>query len=65
VTVFEDRVTPAVGAPYVNDGVQITKLRWGKAVAIRTYVDTARVEAVLAELAASGVAEASAAPILE
>jgi ketosteroid isomerase-like protein len=65
VTVFEDHVTPAVGEPYVNNGVQVTKLRWGKAVQIRTYVDTARIEAVLAQLAASGVAEAAAAPILE
>ena len=65
VTVFDDHVTPAFGAPYVNHCVQVTTLHWGKAVAIRTYVDTARIEAVLALLASHGIAEAAAAPILE
>ncbi len=64
-TVFEDHVEPPVGRPYVNQCVQVTKLRWGKAVKIRTYVDTGRVEAVLAEMSASGIAEAAAPPILE
>ena len=64
-TVFEDHVTPAFGTPYVNPCVQVTRLRWGKAVKIRTYVDTGRIEAVLGELAANGVVEASAPPILE
>jgi ketosteroid isomerase-like protein len=64
-TVFEDHVTPPHGAPYVNACVQVARLRWGKAYAIRTYVDTARLEAVLARLAENGVEEAVAPPILE
>jgi ketosteroid isomerase-like protein len=65
VTVFEDHVEAAVGTPYVNHCVQVTKLRWGKAVEIRTYVDTARIEAMLSMLAESGVDEARAPPIVE
>jgi ketosteroid isomerase-like protein len=65
VAVFDDHVTPAVGTPYVNHCVQLTKLRWGRATEIRTYVDTARIEAVLAVLAANGFDEATAPPIVE
>lgn len=43
-TVFEDVVTPQYGEPYRNHGVQIVELRWGSAVRIHTYVDTAKVE---------------------
>ena len=65
VTVFEDHVSAPFGAPYVNQGVQVTELRWGKAVSIRTYVDTARIEAMLALQAANGVAEAAAPAIVD
>ena len=63
--VFEDRVVPAVGEPYVNRGVQVVRLRWGRAVRIETWVDTARVVRLLDALAAHGVEEAHAAPICE
>jgi ketosteroid isomerase-like protein len=64
-TVFEDVVRPAVGAPYRNHGVQIVELHWGTAVRIHTYVDTAKIERALRELAAAGISEAAAPPILE
>jgi ketosteroid isomerase-like protein len=64
-TVFEDVVHPAFGEPYRNQGVQVVELRWGKAVHIHTYVDTALVTRALAVLAAHGVTEAAAPPILE
>lgn len=64
-TVFDDHVTPLVGTPYVNHGVQVAELEWGKAVRIRTFIDTARMVDALDEIAASGVAEAHAAPICE
>jgi ketosteroid isomerase-like protein len=63
VTRFEDDVTPPVGPPYHNRGVQIAVLRWGKASEIHTYVDTAKVERALGALAEAGIAEASAPPI--
>jgi ketosteroid isomerase-like protein len=64
-TTFEDAVSPAYGPPYRNRGVQIAELAWGKAVRIHTFVDTARIEGALRALAAHGVAEAAAPPILE
>ncbi len=64
-TVFDDHVTPMVGTPYVNHGVQIADLRWGKAVRIRTFIDTALMQRALDEMAAAGIAEAHAAPIVE
>jgi ketosteroid isomerase-like protein len=63
--VFEDHVVPEVGESYVNRGVQVVELRWGRAVRIETWVDTARVVHLLDELAAHGVGEAHAAPICE
>ena len=50
-TVFEDIVRPAIGEPYLNHGVQVIELRWGTAVRIHTYVDTAKVERALQTLA--------------
>jgi ketosteroid isomerase-like protein len=63
--VFEDSVAPPFGEPYVNRGVQVIELRWGKAVRIETWVDTASVVRVLDALASHGLAEAHAAPICE
>ncbi len=64
-TVFEDQVTPLVGAPYRNHGVQVAELRWGTVVRVHTYVDTALVEAALSTMRAAGVEEAGAPPITE
>jgi ketosteroid isomerase-like protein len=65
VTCFEHYVEPPDGPPYWGAGVQLVRLRWGKATRIRTYVDTARLQQTLLAQAAQGVAEAVAAPILE
>jgi ketosteroid isomerase-like protein len=64
-TVFEDQVTPLVGTPYRNHGVQIAELRWGKVVRVHTYVDTGLVEAALRAMREAGIEEAGAAPITE
>ena len=64
-TVFEDLVAPQYGEPYRNHGVQRVELRWGSAVRIHTYVDTAKVEHALRVLAEHGIAEAAASPIDE
>jgi ketosteroid isomerase-like protein len=64
-TVFEDQVKPLIGAAYRNHGVQVAELRWGRAVRVHTYVDTALVEAALATMVAAGVEEAGAPPITE
>jgi hypothetical protein len=49
----------------VNRGVQVIRLRWGKAVIIHTYVDTAKSAAALDFMAASGLEEAEAPQICE
>jgi hypothetical protein len=65
LNVFEDSVVPAAGEPCVNRGVQVIRLRWGKAVIIHTYVDTAKSAAALDFMAASGLEEAEAPQICE
>ena len=65
VTTFAHEVTPPHEPPYLGEGVQIVELSWGEAKTIRTYVDTDRLVRTLDAMAAEGVAEAKAAPILE
>jgi ketosteroid isomerase-like protein len=60
---FADHARPAVGAPYVNHGVQVSRLRWGKVVDVYTAVDAQKLATVLAAMAVAGVAEAAAPPI--
>ena len=52
------------GEPYVNPGVHIIKLRWGKAYDFDVYEDTYVVTDALAKQAASGITEAIAPQIV-
>ena len=52
------------GEPYVNPGVHIIKLRWGKAYDFDVYEDTFVVTDGLEKQAKSGIAEASAPQIV-
>lgn len=63
VTRFQDVVTPQLGAHYTNEGIQVICIRWGKAVSVRTYVDTLKVNNALKYMADNGVTEASVKPI--
>lgn len=63
VVEWTDRATPADGSSYVNEGVHVIRLRWGKVMYLRAYLDTAVLAATLEGLAAYGVSEALAAPI--
>jgi ketosteroid isomerase-like protein len=58
-----DSAKPADGSDYVNEGVHIIKMRWGKVVYLHGYLDTQLTEAMCKRLAAYGLAEASAPPI--
>ena len=49
---------------YVNHGVHIVEMRWGKAVSIDANEDSQAVDAALRVFAAHGVDEALAAPIV-
>lgn len=60
---FRDEVRPMIGSPYSNEGMQLISLRWGKAVSIRTYVDTEKVSKALRLMTNEGIAEAAAEPI--
>ena len=51
------------GAAYVNRGVHVIRMRWGRVTRIDAYLDTARWQAALGQLAAQGVEEAQATPI--
>jgi ketosteroid isomerase-like protein len=48
------------GGPYVNPGIHVIKLRWGKAYDFDVYEDTFAVTVGLEKQAKSGIAEASA-----
>ena len=61
---WRDRAVMADGdTSYVNDGVHVIRLRWGKIVSLHPYLDTARYAAALTRLADTGFAAAGAAPI--
>jgi ketosteroid isomerase-like protein len=51
------------GSPYHQHGVHIVTLRWGKVTAIDANEDSQAVTELMAALAATGVTEATAAPI--
>lgn len=63
VTRFDHWIEPPDAPAYWAAGVQVVRLRWGKATSIHTYVDTARLERTLASMAAAGDPEAVAPPI--
>lgn len=58
-----DRAKPADGSDYVNEGVHIIKMKWGKVFYLHAYLDTQLAAALCERLAKQGLAEASAAPI--
>lgn len=58
-----DSAKPADGSEYINEGVHIIKMRWGKVVYLHAYLDTQRAAALCQRLAAYGIAEAAAPPI--
>jgi ketosteroid isomerase-like protein len=52
------------GSAYANHGVHLVRLRWGKVTSIDANEDSQIVAKMLDAVAATGVAEASADPIL-
>ena len=63
VVEWRDTATLADGAPYVNDGVHIVRMRWSKVVSLHAYLDTEIYAAACRQLAANGFPEAIAPPI--
>ena len=52
------------GDPYINPGIHVIKMRWGKAYDFDVYEDTFAVTVGLEKQAKSGIAEASAPQIV-
>jgi len=65
VVEWTDRATPADGKDYVNSGVHVIRMRWGKVVSIHAYLDTQVLIDALDRMAANGIEEAKAFPIIE
>ena len=61
---WTDTARPRGGTPYVNDGVHVIRIRWGKVVELHAYLDTQKVRDACDRMAAAGVPEADADPIL-
>jgi hypothetical protein len=51
--------------PYQNEVMQLMTLRWGLITSLLTIEDTQRFVRILPDLAAAGIADASAAPIAD
>ena len=60
VVEWTDRATPADGKDYVNSGVHVIRMRWGKVVSIHAYLDTQILIDTLNRMAINGVEEATA-----
>jgi ketosteroid isomerase-like protein len=57
------RATAQDGLPYANEGVHLLRVKWGRAMEVRVYVDTQMAAAVCRRLAEHGLSEAAAPPI--
>ena len=64
VVEWTDRATPADGKDYVNSGVHVIRMRWGKVVSIHAYPDTQVLIDTLNRMAVNGIEEAKAPPII-
>jgi ketosteroid isomerase-like protein len=60
-----DRLRPALGESYVNEGAHWIEIRWGRVTEIHAYLDTQKVAAACREMAAGGIAEAASPPIVD
>ena len=63
VVEWTDRATPADGKDYVNSGVHVIRMRWGRVVSIHAYLDTQILIDALNRMSANGIEEAKAPPI--
>jgi ketosteroid isomerase-like protein len=60
---WRDWGNAADGEPYANRGCEVFEIRWGRATAIRQYLDTKAIDDSLARMAEAGIEEAAAPPI--
>ncbi len=53
----------ANGDLYINHGVHVIRMKWGKVVSLYAYLDTGLFDEACRQMAKDGIAEASAAQI--
>lgn len=63
VVEWTDSAELADSTAYLNRGVHVVRMRWGKIVSLHAYLDTAIWADACRRMAAAGIAEASAPPI--
>jgi ketosteroid isomerase-like protein len=59
------RLRPQHGEPYTNHGAHWIRIRWGKATYFHAYLDTQLIARSCAAMAAAGIDEAAAPPIVD
>ena len=57
---WQANVSPKAGEPYINTGVHIITLKWGKAIKIKAYENAELVAIACDTMAAAGIEEATA-----
>jgi ketosteroid isomerase-like protein len=62
---WEDWATMRDGQEYRNEGVHIIRLRWGRVVSLRVYLDTQKIADACRHQAEHGLPQALAAPITD
>jgi ketosteroid isomerase-like protein len=63
VVEWRDTATFVTGEPYVNDGVHVIRICWGKLVSLHAYLDTEIYATACRRMAEQGITEAAARPI--
>jgi ketosteroid isomerase-like protein len=63
VVEWRDTATLPGGAPYVNDGAHVIRMRWAKVTSLHAYLDTEILALAFRKMAAEGIGEAEAEPI--
>ncbi len=64
VVEWTDSARLADGTSYLNTGVHVVRMKWGRIVSLHAYLDTGLWESACRRMADGGIAEAGAAPIL-
>lgn len=62
---WTDGATLANGAAYLNRGVHVVRMKWGKVTSLHAYLDTAVWIDACAAMRRDGIAEAAADPITD
>lgn len=62
---WSDSGRGADGSAYANEGAHWIRLRWGRAISVHAHLDTEKVTRLLSTMAAAGIDEAAAPPVLD